>query len=54
MPRGDLWKKNPKAWFALRARLQKEGKWYGNQQQRNNTEPQQDPTHRDSYRRTYY
>jgi len=31
MPRGGLYEKNPRAWFALRARLRAAGKWYGDQ-----------------------
>ena len=31
MPRGGLYERNPKAWFALRARLRAAGRWYGDQ-----------------------
>ena len=32
MPRGGLYARNPRAWFALRDRLRAAGRWYGDQQ----------------------
>jgi len=32
MPRGGLYERNPKAWFALRDQLRAAGRWYGDQQ----------------------
>jgi len=39
MPRGDVYRRNPRAWFALRDRLRAAGRWYGDRQATG--EPQQ-------------